>query len=207
MQCLHESVLGQYLRDLPSAKVLEVYADPDIEVSTVLNKKLIVKSEERYENLSSKTYNMIDYCVRNYNFQHLLKIDVTTIMTSYEGKEYKERKPIELDKLIDYLKKAPLNKDYDGFIMHANATKANAESWASKKGGRIDYEKIFGDDKISPFYSGKCYFLSKRFARFVSLNGLHVAEEQKKYFLGAEDVMIGRLYQKFKESLLAGKQQ
>lgn len=202
LQQFHKSVLGQYLRELPATKILEVYANPDITHSTIHKNELVLRTEERYEVLSLKTYKMLDYCVHHFNFQHLLKIDVTTIMTHFDGPEYKDRKPIDLNELIIFLKDAPCEKDYNGFILHSHATRNNAESWASKKGVIINYEKLFGDGQLPPFFSGKCYILSKRFARYVSQHGQEVAKEHKKYFLGAEDVMIGRLYGRFQESLL-----
>lgn len=202
LQQFHESVLGQYLRQLPDAKILEVYANPDMPHSTTQKNELILRAEERYEALSLKTHKMLDYCVHYFDFQHLLKIDVSTVMTQFDEPEYKDRKPIDLNELILFLRNVSYEKDYDGFILHSRATRDNAEGWASKKGAVINYEKLFGGGQLPPFFSGKCYILSRRFARYVSQYGQAAAEEHKKYFLGAEDVMIGRLYEKFQESLL-----
>ena len=144
---------------------------------------------------------MLDYCVHHFDFQHLLKIDVTTIMTHFDMPEYEDRNPIDLNELVLFLKTALHKKDYDGFTLHPHASRNNAENWATKKGVTINYEKLFGDGHLPPFYSGKCYILSKRFARYVSQHGQEMAKEHEKYFLGAEDVMIGRSYERFLESL------
>ena len=53
---------------------------------------------------------------------------------------------------------------------------------------------------MPPFYSGKCYVLSRRFAEFIALSGAAVADEHRAYFLGSEDVMIGRMYSRFREA-------
>lgn len=198
----HKSVLGRYLWKLPATKILEVYANPDIPHSTLHKNELVLRTEERYEALSLKTHKMFDYCAHHFNFLHLVKIDVTTILTHFDGPEYEDRKPIDLNELTLFLKQTPREKDYDGFTLHTHATRNNAENWASKKGATINYEKLFGNGLLPPFYSGKCYILSKRFARYVSQYGQEMAKEHEKYFLGSEDVMIGRLYERFQESLL-----
>ena len=141
----------------------------------------------------------MDFCVNHFEFQHLLKIDVTTIMRSFEGAEYEGRKPIDLGELLSFLKTAPYDNDYDGFILHRSATRNNAENWAAKKGEAISYQKVFGDNNMPPFFSGKCYIVSQRFARYVSEYGQEMAQEHEQYFLGAEDLMIGRMYQSFEK--------
>ena len=67
---------GKYLRDLPNTLVLEIYAEPEILESMTDNGELTLKTYEKYENLSVKTYLMIEYCVSNFQFKHLLKVDV-----------------------------------------------------------------------------------------------------------------------------------
>ena len=195
----HESAIGQYLHKLPDAKLVEVYADPGISSSTLSKNELFLPVEEKYGALSLKTHKMMDFCVNNFEFQYLLKIDVTTIMTHFDGAEYEGRNPIDLDELLLFLKKLPCDEDYNGFSLHRHATRNGAESWAAKKGKLISYEKIFGDNNMPPFFSGKCYIVSHRFARFVSENGQEMAQEHEKYFLGAEDLMIGRMYAKFQK--------
>ena len=197
----HNSIVGQYLLELPAAKILEVYANPHIPCSTLHKDELVLSTAEKYGALSLKTHKMMDFCVSHFEFQHLLKIDVTTIMKSFEGAEYEGRKPIDLEELVSFLKAAPYNNDYDGFILHRSATRNNAENWAAKKGEAISYQKVFGDSKMPPFFSGKCYIVSQRFARYVSENGQEMATEHEQYFLGAEDLMVGRMFQRFEKML------
>jgi len=199
----HKSVLGQYFRSLEGVRVFEVYANPDIQQSDHNNNKLVLRTEEKYEALSLKTYEMIDYCVRHFDFKHLLKIDVAVIRTSFEGAEYEGREPVDLDKLMGFLKEASFDSDYDGFTFFSNVRRKDSENWAAKKGGVIDFEKVFGESThLPPFYRGLCYTISKRFSQYISQHGRTIAEEHEKYYLGAEDVMVGRLYGKFQKSLL-----
>jgi len=197
----HQSVVGRYLRNLAGTKCVEVYANPGISCSTLNADRLILRTEERYEALSLKTHKMMEFCVNHFEFQNLLKIDVTTIMTRFAGNEYKGRKPIDLDQLVSFLKSASFDNDYDGFLLHRRATRHNAENWAAIKGKTISYEMVFGDENMPPYFSGKCYMVSQRFARYISECGHEMAEEHEKYFLGSEDLLVGRMYIKFKEMM------
>lgn len=197
LDALYDSIVGRYLRELPGARLIEVYADRNISRSVHHDGKLTVRAPESYETLSIKTLEMIRYCVAHFDFRRLLKIDGTIARTKFEGPQYEGRTPVDLEALADFLKNASLDRDYDGFLMHAQATRENVIAWARKKGGTIDYERLFGDRPLPPFFSGGCYLLSGRFARFVSENGGLVAKQHVDYLLGAEDVMIGRLYRDF----------
>lgn len=196
----HASALGQYLKGLADIRLIEVYADPEIDHSTLHKNELILKAQEKYEALSIKTYKMIKYCVQNIDFQYLLKIDVATVRDQFIGPQYEGRKPVDLGELINFLKTASFDEDYDGFTLFQNVPRANSENWAAKKGGAIDFKRVFGNSQyLPPFYRGLCYMVSRRFAQYISQNGQEMAEEHEKYFLGAEDVMVGRLHKRFQE--------
>ena len=126
------------------------------------------------------------------------KIDVAVVRTSFSEPGYVGREPIDLDQLIQFLKKTSFDKDYDGFTLFQNVPRKSSEDWAEKKGKTINFERVFGDSThLPPFYWGPCYVVSKRFAQYISQHGHAMAEEHEKYFLGSEDVMIGRLYGEF----------
>jgi hypothetical protein len=194
------SLVGHYLKKLPDTLILEVYADPHIGQSFHHGNRLVLRTPEKYECLSLKTYEMIRYCVRHFEFRRFLKIDVTTVRTRFEGPEYEGRMPIDLASLVHFLAESPPEKDYDGFQLHARASRENATLWATKKGLTIDYERLFGDGPMPPFFSGKCYFLSRAFASFISERGAGTAQEHVECLPGAEDVMVGRLFQDFERS-------
>jgi len=200
LKAFYGSVIGAYLRELPNAKILEVYANPNISQSSHMGNELFLRTVEEYEALSLKTQKMMDYCVQHFDFKRLLKIDVTTVTTRFDSPEYEGRKALDLEKLLIFLKTSPIEKDYDGFILHARVSRKNAENWARKKGGVIDFEKLFGDVLMPPYYTGKCYAISHRFAQFISDNGRDMAEHHVQHLMGSEDVMIGRLYEQFKKA-------
>jgi hypothetical protein len=192
-----ESPVGQYLSDLPGAKILEVYANPGIPKSYHHGTELLLRTAEEYRALSLKTQVMMEYCVRHFDFDRLIKIDVTTVMVEFKGPEYKGRTAIDPEELLYFLQNSPADLDYDGFILHARPSRQNVEDWAAKKGLVIDCQKIFGNQPIPQFFSGKCYLVSRRFAEFIGTQGRKMAEEHMDYFPGAEDLMVGRLYRQF----------
>ena len=196
----YASEVGTHLLSRENTQVVEVYADPSLSSPRLVRNELFLSVEERYERLSIKTHAMIDYCIRHFEFARLLKIDVTTVMTNMDSPEYEGRKPLDLSALTRFLRDADEGLDYNGFILHSAAGREGAESWARKKRGSIDYERLFGQGPMPPFYSGKCYLLSHSFATYVANSGAAVAEENCRYFLGAEDLMIGRLHERFRAS-------
>jgi hypothetical protein len=200
LQRFYESPVGVLLREKPDTVIVEVRADATLPHSRMVGDCMQVQAQERYEQLSIKTHRMIDLAVRDFEFQSLLKIDVTTVLSELDSPEYAGRKPMDLDALAGFLRDADYGQDYLGFMHHAHAGRDGAENWANKKGGRIDYERIFGNGPMPPFYSGKCYVISRRFAEYIALHGAVAAQEQAQYFLGSEDVMVGRLYQRFAAS-------
>ncbi len=194
----HQSIVGQFLGASDGTRILEVYANPDIDYSFHDQNVLMLRAQEKYGALSLKTHKMMDYCVRNFDFQHLLKIDVAVVRKHFSGREYEGRKPVDLGKLTQFLEGATFSSDYDGFALFQNVPRKSSEHWAMKKGGVIDYEKVFGNRAyLPPFYHGPCYIVSRRFARYIARFGREMAEEHEKYFLGSEDVMVGRLYGEF----------
>jgi hypothetical protein len=66
-------------------------------------------------------------------------------------------------------------------------------------GTEADYQRIFGDRSMSSYYTGKCYALSYRFAQYIAQHGAGMAQEHARYLMGSEDVMIGRLIEKFEK--------
>ena len=195
----YSSEVGTLLRATPGVCVVEVYADAGFPASRLEGNRILLRSNENYRELSIKTHRMIEFGVRHFHFDNLLKIDVTTVMTQAElgSPEYSERKAMDMAAIADFLRHADYGQDYLGFKQHAKAGREGVENWAKKKGLAIDYPRLFGDGLVPPYYTGKCYVVSRRFAEFVARTGAGMAEEQRQYLPGSEDVMIGRLYDQF----------
>ena len=195
----YSSEVGTLLRATPGVCVVEVYADAGFPASRLEGNRILLRSNENYRELSIKTHRMIEFGVHNFSFDNLLKIDITTVLTQSElgSPEYAERKAMDMAAIAEFLRLADYGRDYVGFMLHERAGKDGAENWARKKGVDIDYARLFGDDLMPPFYSGKCYVISRRFAEFIALFGAGMAVEQQQYMLGSEDVMVGRLFGRF----------
>jgi hypothetical protein len=190
---------GEYLKGLPNTLVLETYADPEIPVSMHDKNQLTLKTNEEYENLSVKTYLMIEYCISNFQFKHLLKVDVTNVLPRSNLESESSHAEMAPKQLMDFVGGRVSFGDYEGIKLLSNAGRSGAENWARKKGGAIDYQRIFGDRSMSSYYTGKCYALSYRFAQYIAQHGAGMAQEHARYLMGSEDVMIGRLIEKFKK--------
>jgi Galactosyltransferase len=199
LERFHASEVGRLLHETPGVRIVEVYADAAAERSYLDGDSLLLRANELYSELSIKTHRMIEFCAGSFNFDNLLKIDITTVLTQAElsSPEYSERQAMDMAAIADFLGKADYSRDYLGFLLHAQAGREGAENWARKKGKAIDYARLFGDGPMPPFYSGKCYVISRRFAEFIARFGAEVAEQQHRFLIGSEDVMIGRLYDRF----------
>jgi len=190
---------GEYLKGLPNTLVLETYADPEIPESMHDKSQLTLKTNEEYEKLSVKTYLMIEYCISNFQFKHLLKVDVTNVLPRSNLESESSHAEITPRQLVEFMGRRVSFGDYEGIKLLSNAGRSGAEKWARKKGGAIDYQRIFGDRNMSSYYTGKCYALSYRFAQYIAQHGAGMAQEHARYLMGSEDVMIGRLIEKFKK--------
>jgi hypothetical protein len=193
----YASEFGEYLRSLPNTLVLEVYADPEVSESMHDNDRLILKTREDYENLSVKTWLMIEYCISNFRFKDLVKVDVTNILPRSNLASESSHAEITPKQLVDFVEGRVSFGDYEGIKLLSNAGRQGAENWARKKGGEIDYQRIFGERNMPGYYTGKCYALSYRFAQYIAQHGEDMAQEHARYLMGSEDVMIGRLNESF----------
>ena len=63
----------QYLKSNDKFQIIEVYGGSN--TSFVHNDKLLLECPEEYKSLSIKTYEMINQCVKHFEFDHLIKID------------------------------------------------------------------------------------------------------------------------------------
>jgi len=200
LERFYASDVGTLLRGAPGVRLLEVYADGGIPASRLDGNRMVLRSNENYRELSIKTHRMIEFCVRNFQFENLLKIDITTVMSQSElgSAEYSERKAMDMAAMAEFLRLADYGRDYLGFVLHERAGREGAENWARKKGVEIDYGRLFGEGPMPPFHSGKCYVISRRFAEFIARFGAEMAVEHHQYLLGSEDVMVGRMYERFK---------
>lgn len=196
------SPLAALLRERADCLVLQVWAGGDQQPSLEGN-RLTLPVPEAYEQLSRKTWRMLRYCSRHWQFEQLIKLDLSCVRQRWEGAAYAGRKPLNLEALCAYLElrlNAPLpqpslgNPDYDGFLRHAHPRRQDVEAWGARKGAQLNLNRIWpgGEDPPS-FFSGKCYAVSADLARYISAHGRAMAGQHKRHLHGAEDMMVARL--------------
>jgi hypothetical protein len=82
----------------------------------------------------------------------------------------------------------------------------NIHQWGRNKGIAVNPAEVFGMDGTVPsFFSGKAYALSRPLMRYVAGYGAPMAEEHARFLHGAEDLMVGRLAERFQAAQSARK--
>ena len=195
LKAFYSSVVMKELKGRKNTELIEVRASDAIEQDEFLSPRLTVKTTEHYANLPRKSFCMISYLSARFEFDYILKIDVTTLTTAISNKLLTGGKQVSEPELLEYINDVAFYRDYNGYVQ-LNAKRKGAENWANKKGIDIDYQKVFDTDDMPSFYSGKMWLIDRNFAVFIADCGGATVDDFSKYF-PAEDVMIGFLYQKF----------
>ena len=189
------SALWKLIRQRPDTRLLEVWGGGNSD-DQYDGRRLTLATPEAYDQLSYKTLRMLRWCSRQLRLKQLIKLDLTCLR--YRGKQ-----TISADAVASWLKERlaePLQGDvhYDGFLHHAAPVQANIRQWGRNKGTTVAPEQVFGEDGAVPsFYSGKAYALSRPLMRYIAGFGTPVAEEHVRFLNGAEDLMVGRLAERF----------
>ena len=108
--------------------VLEVYSNSD--ENKQIGNKLFLRGNDSYDELSIKTYEMISYCVKNYKFDNIIKIDSSLCYDETLETE-KWRKNFTPDAIQKFVEKPNFN-DYDG-ILYTTLTQNTFKQWALRK--------------------------------------------------------------------------
>jgi len=191
----NKSPVIKFLSGLSNTRIIEVRADPNISEDVFSGRLLLLKTAESYQNLPRKSFAMIRYAALNFDFDYIVKIDVTTLTSALHAKLLTGGKEISESEMLKMLSNPNFYRDYNGYVL-LNASRKGAEGWANKKAISIDYDQIFEEDRLPRFYSGKMWLINQNFANFIVGNAESVVNDFSKYF-PAEDVMLGFLYQKY----------
>jgi len=158
--------------------------------------------EESYDKLSLKTFNMIKYSLQ-FEYDYLVKVDST--LASYYLKKHSKSVAV-LNKISPEQALSSLydpeffRVPYNGLVMQS-ATKDGVDNWAKQKGLFCSYHDVFGDRATTPpYYIGKFYSLRRDLCEYIAIEGVEMAREHVLCLGGAEDLMIGRLYERWLHS-------
>ena len=209
-ECFHsefqDSRIGKYLNSFPNAQQVYVHADPGLTESRLNLNRLTVDTAEAYSNLCVKTFKMIQYCTNYVRFDFLMKIDVSSGILKLNLNPKVLNRVSDEQVMIDHLEeikrsiRSGIITNYTGWKKIA-ASRNGVERWAKLKDLEINYKKLLGVDVAPPYFSGKCYTVSRQFAQFIGEYGEDLALEHTQYLPGSEDMMIGRLYDRYKDYL------
>ena len=198
----HLSCIGMFLKSINNSKLINIFADDAIKSPLMQKNDLYLDTKESYSNLSVKTYKMIQYCVQRFKFHYLMKIDLSSGIEQLNTDPAVANRVSDQEVMVNFLKGVITKlqesnlEDYTGWKL-INANKDGIERWAKNRGLQTEFDHVFADGIIPPYFSGKCYLLSKAFANYVAKNGAIMAQEHTQHLAGSEDLMIGRLYEKF----------
>jgi hypothetical protein len=203
LDAFYDSALWELIRQRTDTLLLEVWAGGDAK-DHCDGRRLTLATAEAYDQLSRKTHRMLRWCSRQLRIKQLIKLDLTCLR--YRGKQTID--PKEVTTWLASRLAEPLgdSSQYDGFLHHARPMQANIHQWGQNKGVTVDPAQVFGVDGMVPsFYSGKAYALSRPLMRYIAGHGAPMAEEHARFLHGAEDLMVGRLAERFQAAQSARK--
>jgi len=164
-------------------KFIEVYAGNNI--LSFENKKLLLNTEESYSNLSMKTYHMIDFVYKNFDFDYFMKLDCGIINRPTKIRQF------TFNNFVNNFENKLFYREYDGVLNVENHTFKSIHGWANGKGFFVDPESIFiKENNIPDFWGGNCYVLDKNNCGIISNNKQNFQLFKDK-MAGCEDLCVG----------------
>jgi hypothetical protein len=165
-------------------EIIEVLADPSIkEEYSFKNNILTLKTEESYDNLCMKTYNMIDACSKLFDFDHLLKIDSNII----KNRHNKTSMLFSFEYFLKKFYNEGVFGEYNGLTPIQGNTVEQFRNWASSKKLFVMPEVLIseiGESKwATNYWAGGCYCLGQK--------SIQKVIAQKKLFQKFKNLMGG----------------
>ena len=190
----------------PSTVVIEVYAgSPE---TKYLDGKLYLSCNESYGELSVKTYEMIKYCVSNFEFDVLIKIDSTIIgydvrlnMKLGNGVSDFVYNLTDVEKMLFSDSWFDDHGDYGGVVLYDSPDEHGLRFWGVDRSVSLPITYDANFQPSSAYYTGKFYFMSKKLCEYVMENGEELARSYVKNLGGSEDVFIGNLFGKYIDNI------
>lgn len=169
------------------------YADPMIGCDFIHNTKeleLKIKTEESYNNLSTKTIKMISSCLEISDFDFILKIDCRII----ENLHNHTSSLFSFENFTKCFYNESMFKDYGGFTPIIGTTITGFRDWASSKSMFVlpeVFESIHCPHGLPKHYwAGGGYCLSRSNAEKVA-SQKELFEDCKNLMGGCEDICVG----------------
>jgi chondroitin 4-sulfotransferase 11 len=193
------SLYARILNDA-SSEVIEVYADAP--TTNYSDGKLYLSCEESYDKLSSKTYEMIKYCVSNFEFDQLVKIDPSIVAQSKGVGGGHSAETLSFFYDLNRIENMVFSDDYmtnrggyGGAMLQGGENSRGYTGWAQMKGVDVNYDAEFSADSPTPFiYTGKFYFVNNEFCNYIAEHGEKTAYRYVENLGGSEDMFVGKMF-------------
>lgn len=176
---------------LENFTIIDVFADPLIDNEFEFKGNLLtLKTEESYNNLCMKTYQMIEACSKTFDFDYLLKIDANII----ENRHNATSMLFSFDYFLQKFYNEGVIGEYNGLTPIMNNTVDQFRNWASSKNLFVMPEALIsdiGEDKwVKDYWAGGCYCLGKNSINKI-LNQKDLFVKFKNLMAGCEDMCVG----------------
>jgi len=199
LEAFYTSALWALIRQRADTVLLEVWGGST--TGDHLNgRRLTLATPEDYSQLSLKTLRMLRWCSRQLRMKQLIKIDLTCL--NYQGRLRIE--PAAVATWLEGRLARPLDQSnhYDGLLHHSAPSHDNLQQWGQRKGVDVKPAAVFGENgHIPAFFSGKAYALSRPLLHYIAGYGTAMAHDHVRHLNGAEDLMVGRLAERFQTAL------
>jgi len=170
------------------------------------NDQITLTNNEKYDKLHTKTYDMIKFCVSNFNFKHIVKLDCNFLTYSSVG-ERTRNKICGVDRVEKLIFKSR-------FAQYAGTNgrpflKRDYYKWMQGRGEAVKLPEPEWMSEDITYYCGKAYKIGYDFASFISkskqcaeIHNQHDIKDENGFRpFSIEDVMIGRMFKLFEESM------
>ena len=169
--------------------------------------KLTLTGPEHYDFLYKKTYDMINWIVKNRTFNKLVKLDCN-FMSYDRVKERTKQKICGLDRVEKTIYKKR-GMEYTGsngrpFLLR------DFRAWLKERNlqTNLEFPQWIADAENMKYFCGKCYRISYDFAKYITtsavldiINDHSVVDEKKQLPFAIEDVMIGRMFERYNKGV------
>lgn len=173
--------------------VLFYYANPNLENNnfyySAQDSKLELKTEESYENLSGKTYEMLSSCSTIFHFDFLLKVDCRII----DNLHNKTSDLFSFENFNKCFYNESMIKDYGGFTPIIGNTIEGFRNWAYSKKLFV-LPEIFVSNHCpnglpDHYWAGGAYCLSREYVKKI-IKQKKLFEDCKNLMGGCEDMCV-----------------
>lgn len=191
------SKVGQYIQHADEVDYYFIEADESLHATRRSTSRIILSTPEEYGKLCLKTLELLRFAVDHLSFDRLVKIDVTTLANQDRSGADQRRWDINQDELESWFRQLSTSGDYSGYYLHPSASLENVKNWIALKGGRSNPEPLIQDQHVHPFFSGKCYSISRSLCEYAVSHCSDLSTQYVEHFMGAEDVMVGNIYKEY----------